>query len=97
MFMEEYPQTLNSIRRAALNGEMDDFKIACHSLKGSIATFAASSATRAIIRLESLKDMERFEEPMATLETELRSLLDALVDMVAVLCQKEEEGKLAEE
>lgn len=94
MFMEEYPQTLNSIRRAALKGEMDDFKIACHSLKGSIATFSSSSATRAIVMLETLKDMERFEELMTKLETELRLLSEALLDLVAVLPQRE--GRSAE-
>ena len=89
MFIKEYPEALNIIRKAILNGDMNEFRIACHSLKGSIATFASSSATTAIVRLETLKDLSQSEELIIKLENELRSLTDALMKLVSVQPQEE--------
>jgi two-component system, sensor histidine kinase and response regulator len=84
MFVKEYPEAVSKIRQAALNEDMDEFRNACHSLKGSMATFASRSATRAIVSLESLKDLSQSEELMTKLENELKALTDALIDLVSV-------------
>lgn len=84
MFVKEYPEAVSKIRQAALNEDMDEFRNACHSLKGSMATFANRSATRAIVSLESLKDLSQSEELMTKLENELKALTDALIDLVSV-------------
>jgi hypothetical protein len=57
-------------------------------LKGSIATFASSSATTAIVRLETLKDLTQSEKLITKLENELRALTEALIDLISVKPQE---------
>ncbi|MFH0960188.1 MAG: response regulator [Pseudomonadota bacterium] len=89
MFLKEYPEAIQKMRAAISIGDMYGFRIACHSLRGSIATFSSSSATKAVARLEKLRDLSQSEELMTKLETELKDMTKALIDFVSVNPKKE--------
>ena len=84
LFRGECAKLFAEIREAAGRGDMDALQRAAHSLKGSVATFAADDAVNAAIKIETLArggDSAGMAEAIATLEAEIERVLKALAEL----------------
>jgi HPt (histidine-containing phosphotransfer) domain-containing protein len=85
LFLNEYPATLQEIRRAVGARDSKAVEQAAHSLKGSVANFGAPGATRAALRLETLGRKGQLDEaPLALNELlfEFQQLHPALMALL---------------
>ena len=81
LYVEDAPRTLETMRRALLQGNLPDLERAAHSFKGSSANLAANPAAEAAQRLEQdarRGDKTAAETSLAALESVLGQLLPAL-------------------
>ena len=84
VFLDDYPNVMNSIRGAVANDDYDAVRLAAHRLKGSLGTFAAGRARDAALRLESSAgegDHQQVEALIPRLEDELATLRPALEEL----------------
>ena len=92
LFLEEYPTQLAAIRAAVAAGNAPELERAAHSLKGSVANFAAPAVVETARMLEQIAREARLEsagELAAVLEQQLEHL------RVHVLCASDQEDPLA--
>lgn len=77
LFLEEYPKVLANLREAASQGDAKGVERTAHGLKGSVATFGASDAVNAALKLEQMGRTQQLQEVaqvLATLELALAAL-----------------------
>ncbi|MBW2343859.1 MAG: Hpt domain-containing protein [Deltaproteobacteria bacterium] len=81
IFLEDYPNQMNQIREGILTGDAKAVEHAAHSLKGSVANFAAKRTYDAAYRLEVLGregNLEEANEALGDLEKEIEAMKDGL-------------------
>jgi len=81
IFLEDYPNQMKQIQEGISSGDAVVLEHAAHSLKGSVANFAAKRAYDAAYRLEVLGregDLGEANEALGDLEKEIEGLKDAL-------------------
>jgi two-component system, sensor histidine kinase and response regulator len=86
LFVGSYPEHLAAIRRAMLQCDAAALERSAHSLKGSVANFAAPRAVDAALQLELVAaggDLAGAGEALDELETTLARLETALVAFCA--------------
>jgi two-component system, sensor histidine kinase and response regulator len=86
IFCDESSNMLLAVQEAVARKEADTLQRAAHSLKGSVATFAAQRAFDEALKLERIarsKDLIGAEETCAALVAEVRQLCVALEDLRA--------------
>jgi two-component system sensor histidine kinase/response regulator len=86
LFREESPRMLAAVRDAVARKDSDTLERAAHSLKGSVATFAAPDAFDAALNLERLGRAKEFtgtEDACAVLTKEIERLNAALEDFAS--------------
>ncbi|MBI1247895.1 response regulator [bacterium] len=84
LFAAECPKQMNEIQAAHASGDNQRLTRAAHTLKGSVALFAADKATAAARRIEFMgrdNDVEDFPEAWSELKTRIEALLSALVSI----------------
>ena len=86
LFSEESPKMLAAVNAAVAHQDADALQRAAHSIKGSIATFAAAAAFEAALSLERMgraKDLSAAEKGARVLAAEVERLRGALGDLIA--------------
>lgn len=86
LFTTECPKQLNDIQTAFAAGDTERFIRAAHTLKGSVALFAAEQATAAARRLEFMgrdNELDDFQNAWEELNQNITELLSALADTKA--------------
>jgi HPt (histidine-containing phosphotransfer) domain-containing protein len=86
LFRGESAKLLAEIREAAGRKDKQALQRAAHSLKGSVATFAADDALDAAMKIETFsrgQESAGLEEAISTLEAEVERLLEALAELEA--------------
>ena len=86
LFLEESPKMLAAIHDAVVANAPEQLERAAHSLKGSVATFAAQGAFDAALKLERLGrsgDLKGAEQGYATLESQMDRFRAALHSLSA--------------
>ena len=86
LFLEDYPNLLDGIRRAVQSGDSHSLERAAHALKGSVGNFMADRTYEAAFRLEKMGrqgNMERAPDACRALEAELDRLAPALKALAA--------------
>jgi PAS domain S-box-containing protein len=86
LFLQESPQQLAELRRAAEGGEIATFTRAAHTLKGTLGIFAASGPYAAALALEKMGrdgDLSRAAEGCRKLENEVDRLRPLLLEVCA--------------
>jgi two-component system sensor histidine kinase/response regulator len=81
IFLDDFPNQMKQIREGILTGDAEAVEHAAHSLKGSVANFAAKRAYDAAYRLEVLGregNLEETNEALGDLEKEIEEMKDAL-------------------
>jgi PAS domain S-box-containing protein len=84
MFMEEYPATLDEIKRAISTGDANRLDRSAHALKGLVGNFGARPAYGLAEKLEMMGKEGKLEgarEALGNLEDEMISLKKALADL----------------
>ena len=84
LFCEECPRMVAAVREAVSSRDAKSLERAAHSLKGSIATFAAQGAHDAALQLERLAragDLSAAENAYLVLANEIQRLKPALEDL----------------
>jgi two-component system sensor histidine kinase/response regulator len=97
LFCEESPRMLAAVRTAVASKDADALERAAHSLKGSVATFAAANAFEAALKLERLgraKELTGAEKVCAVLSAEVERLRADLEDWVEQQKQPSEAASL---
>ncbi len=84
IFIEEYPKTLNELRKAIADGDAATLERSAHGLKGAVANFSARAAVSLALELENMgharnlaeanPTLERLQQTLIALESELISL-----------------------
>ena len=85
IFLEDYPQRLAALHAALARGDGHALEWAAHSIRGSVATFAASTAVRAALKVELMArdgDLTNAEAACAVLEAEVAHVSQILVQLV---------------
>lgn len=77
IFLDQCPEALSDIRKAAEAGDAQALERAAHSLKGSVSNFGAKSAYDAALRLEMMGRNGQMGATPAALQ-ELESALNQL-------------------
>ena len=81
IFLDDFPNQMKQIREGILAGDAEAVEHAAHSLKGSVANFAAKRAYDAAYRLEVLGrdgNLGEANEALGDLEKEIEGLKDGL-------------------
>jgi CheY-like chemotaxis protein/HPt (histidine-containing phosphotransfer) domain-containing protein len=81
LFLVECPRRFAEVREAVAQADAAKLRLAAHTLKGTVGSFAATAAGEAAERLEAMGqrgDLTGAAEAVATLETELARLRPAL-------------------
>jgi two-component system sensor histidine kinase/response regulator len=84
LFLEDHPRLISQIHQAAARGDSYVVQRAAHTLKGSLAIFAARSAVEAALKLEIIGregNLLDVEKACASLEHEIRRILPALANL----------------
>ena len=84
IFFDECPTLLEQIRHAVAAHDPSELRRTAHALKSAVGVFAASPATEAAWRLESMAhdgNLQNVEEAWATLESEIERLKPALAEL----------------
>ena len=82
LFLQEYPELLETMRNALAAGDAKALERAAHSLKGSASNFGAYACVEAALDLERMArgaDLERCHEGFNTLTVRLAALHAELV------------------
>jgi two-component system sensor histidine kinase/response regulator len=77
LFLEDYPKSMEDLRRAALSGDAKCLERTAHGLKGSVANFGAAAAVEAALTLETMgraRNMAEVEQVLRSLELALAAL-----------------------
>ena len=77
LFLDEYPQALDSLHKALATGDAKTIERSAHSLKGSVANFGARTAVDAAFELEQLgraHKLDQAPQALAALERALAGL-----------------------
>ena len=77
LFQEDYPALVSRLREAVEKGDWTGMREAAHTMKGSVANFAANTAVELAQKLERIEigdDMRHAEETVSRLEKELLRL-----------------------
>ena len=84
LFLDDYPQSLEMIRKAVAARDQTGLEQHAHSLKGSVSTFGAQEAFDAALELEkqgrtgdltyASEGLRRLEEALIALRPELEAL-----------------------
>ena len=84
LFLDDYPQSIESIRDAVRRGDQTSVERHAHSLKGSVSTFGAQEVFEAALALEkqgrtgdlsnAAAGLERLERALSHLRPELEAL-----------------------
>jgi two-component system sensor histidine kinase/response regulator len=84
LFLDDYPQSLEMIRKAVAARDQTSLEQHAHSLKGSVSTFGAQEAFDAALELEKQgrtgdlteapEGLRRLEEALTALRPELEAL-----------------------
>lgn len=77
LFLEDYPKSMDDLRRAAHSGDARWVERTAHGLKGSVATFGAPAAVEAARALETMgraDDLTEVEPVIRSLELALAAL-----------------------
>ena len=84
IFIEEYPKTLDELRKAIADGDAATLERSAHGLKGAVANFSARSAVSLALELENMgrardlaqanPTLERLRQTLIALESELGTL-----------------------
>ncbi|MBW1797784.1 MAG: Hpt domain-containing protein [Deltaproteobacteria bacterium] len=85
IFLEDYPNQMKQIREGISSGDAVVLEHAAHSLKGSVANFAAKRAYDAAYRLEVLGregDLGEANEALGDLDREIRELDAAMNEAI---------------
>jgi HPt (histidine-containing phosphotransfer) domain-containing protein len=85
LFLDDCPRRLSELREAVGRGDREAIRHAAHSIKGSLANFAAAAAVQAALRLETMgceSDMTEAGKACKVLEQEVARLSAALAAMV---------------
>jgi two-component system sensor histidine kinase/response regulator len=86
LFLDDYPQAIESIRTAVAVHDASALEHHAHSLKGSVSTFGAARAFEAALELEKQgrsKDMTGVENSLGQLEEALQALIPELQSLQA--------------
>ncbi len=86
LFLEDFPQRLAEIKDAIDSSDAIALERAAHTLKGSIGNFAANRAFAAAQRVEIMgrgRALTKVVDAYATLQSELESLSDELLKLMA--------------
>ena len=81
LFLVEYPEQLEEIRKAVAARDARQVQESAHSLKGAVSNFGAAAVTQAAFELEQMgrqNDLSRATSALAALEAQLASLQPAL-------------------
>ena len=81
LFLEECPRQISALRQALVSAEAGELEAAAHSIKGSVANFAAPGAFSAAERLEAIGrsgEMGNAQAVLLVLEREIARLAPAL-------------------
>jgi len=81
IFLDDYPNQMEQIQKGILAGDSKAVEQAAHSLKGSVANFAAGRAREAAYRVEVLGregNLGEAKEALADLEREIGELEAAM-------------------
>jgi CheY-like chemotaxis protein len=84
LFLEDCPRLISAVREALTRRDPQALQRAAHTLKGSVANFAAQSAFEAALRLEMMGrqgDLREAEEAYVALQQEIERLEPALADL----------------
>jgi HPt (histidine-containing phosphotransfer) domain-containing protein len=84
LFLDDCPRRLDELRAAVLRGDRAAVEQVAHSIKGSVANFAAATAVTAAQRLEMIGrdgDMTTAGAACSALEQEVNRLSAALVHL----------------
>ena len=84
VFLEEYPLLLVTMQDALSHGNAQTLTYAVHTLKGSVANFAATNAFEAALRLEKIGrqgNLVQAKSALAELEAELARLAPLLTTL----------------
>ena len=87
IFLDDYPNQIKQIQEGILASDSKVVEQAAHSLKGSVANFAASRAREAAYRLEVLGregNLGEAKEALADLEREIGDLAAAMNAVLGV-------------
>ena len=79
LFLDEYPELMQSLKKAVTDGQAEEVYRAAHTLKGSLGTLAAETAFQCALRLETMGRQRDLAEAAAGLSSLAESLakLDA--------------------
>jgi HPt (histidine-containing phosphotransfer) domain-containing protein len=77
LFLEEYPQLLETARESLRRGEAAGAIAAAHQIKGLLAQFGAERARQQALRLETAGREQRLEDAWAELDR-LMEIMDRL-------------------
>ena len=86
IFLDDYPNTVSSIRAAVSSGDAKTLEHQAHNLKGAVSNFGADAAVRAALLLEQFGragETNGAEAAVEVLEAALARLkpeMDALID-----------------
>ena len=84
VFLDEYPLLLVTMQDALSHGNAQTLTYAVHTLKGSVANFAASSVFEAALKLEKIGrqgNLTQAKTALAELEAELARLAPLLTTL----------------
>ncbi|MDX2152612.1 MAG: response regulator [Bryobacteraceae bacterium] len=91
LFLDEYPQLLERVRRALATGDARELEHSAHSLKGSVANFGAKQVVESAFALERLGRSGSTEGAGSLLAT-LEQSLTVLRGELAFLCDDHAHG-----
>ncbi len=90
LFLDNFPVLVSEIREAIRSGDPERLQNAAHTLKGSVANFAAESAVTAALALENMgrnKDMDLALYGLATLDKEIKCVREELLCLIEEMDQ----------
>ena len=85
LFSADCPKLLSDVREAIEHGDGQALELAAHTIKGSVANFAAKAPLEAVVRLEKMGrkgDFARAREAYAGLAAAIERLNEALAALV---------------
>ena len=84
LFLDDYPKLMGELRDAVRSGDAKGIERSAHSLKGSVANFAAGPVCEAAFALEQIGrsgDVERSAAALQALDEAFAELRPALEDL----------------
>lgn len=81
LFIGECPKQMHEIESAHADGDLQRLTRSAHTLKGSVALFAADAATEAAKRIEFMgrnNNVDEFDAAWAELQEDIDQLMSAL-------------------